>query len=176
MSDDMKRAEAYKLAEQLDMQQEESNAAMRRDEIDEFLGVISQIESSGGTNFNHAQIKDGIHEGHRAAGTYGLMPNTVNEILNRMKNTGSLDPKLEYLDGMNPKEMKVAIENNKEVEEMLAQDLAGKVLDRQGDPEKAAYSWFQGHNLSPKQVKERNYQDHDYVKKYKKIKEMLGGK
>lgn len=176
---DNKKLEAYKLANELDQQQAEVNAEERQRQIDEFLKIIGQIESSGGANFNHDLIKSGIHEGHRAAGTYGLMPNTVQEILNRMRSSGNLDDSLKSLKTMNPDEIKKTVETNPEIEEKLARNLASRVLDKQQDEEKAAYSWFQGHNLSPREIAESNYKDHDYVKKYnrfKNIKDKIGGK
>ena len=176
MSDDLKNA--YKMAKQMDSVQEEENSAQRELDIDNFLSIIGQIESSGGTNFDHAEIQDGMHEGHRAAGTYGLMPNTIDEILNRMRLQGEVNPNLQSLSEMSPEEKKLAVENNPDMENALARSLANRVLDNQNnDEEKAAYSWFQGHNMSPQDIDEQDYQNHDYVKKYnkfKKIKDTLG--
>jgi hypothetical protein len=51
----------------------------------ELLKSISKVESSEGTNKKHETIKNpkSIHYGHRAVGTYGLMPNTIIDVLNR---------------------------------------------------------------------------------------------
>ena len=62
----------------------------RKRQIDNFLEAIAGVESSGGVNFNHPTIKTGIHKGQRAAGTYGLMPNTVKEVVNRMRLEGNV--------------------------------------------------------------------------------------
>ncbi len=173
---DKKLLEAYRMAKQMDSHQQEENVATRNQELDDFLKVIGQIESSGGKNFNHDEIKSGIHEGHRAAGTYGLMPNTIDEVLNRMRLSGQLDSDLEKIRDMTPDEKKELVESNPELEQRLARSLADRVLTRQGnDEEKAAYSWFQGHNLSPERIEEENYKDHDYVKKYAKYKNKFGG-
>ena len=52
-------------------------------QVKSFLKNISQIESRGGEDMNHPEIKSGIHKGTKAIGRYGLMPNTVGEVLNR---------------------------------------------------------------------------------------------
>ena len=168
---DDKLNEAYQMAQQMDEQQIDAESDVRDDNINSFLKTIGQIESSGGKNFNHDEIKSGIHKGQRAAGTYGLMPNTAYEVLNRMRRDGEVPQDLAGLSKMDPVQIKQHIETNPDVEQQLASHLAGKVLDDQGNEEKAAYSWFQGHNLSPEDIDRRNYQDHDYVKKYRKYKD-----
>lgn len=168
---DNKKLEAYQMAEQMDEQQKEYQREMERDKLDRFLQTIGQIESSGGKNFDHQEIESGMHEGHRAAGTYGLMPNTVYEVLNRMRLEGPMQKQYSDLRQMEPDAVKQYIESNPEVEQKLAERLARRVLKNQGgDEEKAAYSWFQGHNLSPKDIEQRKYQEHDYVNKYKKYR------
>lgn len=168
---DEKLLKAYQMAKQMDEQQAEARQDERKEDVDSFLQTIGMIESSGGQNFNHDEIKSGIHKGHKAAGTYGLMPNTVIETLNRMRLEGQVDPELQSLQTMAPEKIKQTVESNSEIEEKLARYMANRALDRQrGNKEKAAYSWFQGHNLTPQEIEERNYQDHDYVKKYRKYR------
>lgn len=143
----------------------------------EFLEVLSMIESSGGKNFNHDLIRSGIHKGHRAAGRFGLMPNTMQEVYNRTKRDGGDTSLMKPVIQMKPDKMKEYVEKNPEVEQAFAEKLAQHVLDKQGgDVEKAAYSWFKGHNLSPESIEKRNYQDHDYVQKYRKYYDELFGK
>lgn len=168
---DDKLKAAYRLAQQMDDQGQEWEREQKEDQLDQFLNTIAQIESSGGRNFNHAEIQSGMHKGHRAAGTYGLMPNTVYEVLNRMRQQGEAKPEYSKLATMEPDRVKSYLETNPEVETALAKNLARRTLDRQGDEEKAAYSWFQGHNLTPEEIEKRDYQDHDYVQKYRKYKE-----
>lgn len=149
----------------------------RKKQIKNFLDRISMIESSGGTNFDHKQVDGGIHDGHRAAGRYGLMPNTVSEVETRMRRQGIEN---RGLSSMEPGRVKQELEANPEYEQQLAEYLANHVIDRQqGDEEKAAYSWFQGHNMTPERIKESNYKEHDYVKKYNKyknIRNLIGDK
>jgi len=168
---DQKLLGAYQMAQQMDEQQVKASKEQEQDEINNFLRTIGQIESSGGQNFDHNEIQHGMHKGHRAAGTYGLMPNTINEVLNRMRLEGADISDLQHLRQMPPDQMKSHVEQNPDIERRIATELAKHVMDRQGgNEEKAAYSWFQGHNLHPKEVERQKYQEHDYVKKYKKYK------
>lgn len=142
--------------------------------LEQFLKAIAQLESSGGKNFNHETMEHGIHEGHTAAGRYGLMPNTVNEVLNRMSMKGTLTPELAELRKLEPDQIKETLETNPDLEHQIARSLGKRVLERQGDETKAAFSWNQGHNLTPDRIEEMGYQDHDYVKKFNKIRGMMG--
>ncbi|MCB0508502.1 MAG: hypothetical protein KDD21_09395 [Bacteroidetes bacterium] len=160
---------ALEMAAQMDNSFQKDYNDMRNED---FLKIISMIESSGGQNTNHREIQSGIHEGHRAAGQYGLMPNTMQEIANRMNQDGSLSDELRQVTSLPPDQMKAAIESNPMYERQLAEYLANQVLNRQhGDEEKAAYSWFQGHNLSPQEIQQRNYKEHDYVKKFNEYRD-----
>lgn len=137
--------------------------------IDQFLNTIKQIESGGGKNFSHEELKSGIHKGHSAIGNYGLMPNTVDEIISNMGE--SAGPELLQIKKMSAAEKKSYLEANPETESKLAKQLAAKVLTNQkGDERKAGYSWFQGSNLSAKKVDEKKYNEHDYVKKFDKFR------
>lgn len=145
-------------------------------QLEEFLRTISMIESSGGKNFAHPEMQQGIHAGTSAIGRYGLMPNTVQEILNRMKMEGALPSHLKRYRKMEPEMIKQELEKTPADEQVLAQHLAKKVLNKFGDEEQAAYSWFQGHNLTPEDLAERPYKEHDYVQKYNRFKQMLASK
>jgi hypothetical protein len=140
--------------------------------VNRFLKVISQIESSGGKNFQHPEMQQGIHKGHSGIGRYGLMPNTVNEVLNRMRLNGSLNPELANLRKLDPVKLKETLESNPQIEDQIAQSLAERVLTRIPDEEMAAFSWNQGHNMTPDQISQKKYKDHDYVRKYNLYKEL----
>lgn len=126
---------------------------------DNFLKSISQLESSGGQNLNHPVVQNGVQAGQQAVGQYGLMPNTMQELMHRQGRAPATsdmsDPALQ---------------------QQLAEQLADKVLNKYHDPEMAAYSWNHGHNLSPEAIKERHYQDDPYVQKFKQIRQKLGYK
>lgn len=143
----------------------------RKQKIRSFLDRVSKIESSGGENYNHDLIQKGIHKGHKAAGRYGLMPNTVKETINRARMSGTLTPELDALDRLDPETMKEVLETNPELEDQVAERLADHVLQRQmDDEEKAAFTWHKGHNLTPEKVSKMPYKESDYVKKYNMYK------
>lgn len=138
--------------------------------IQDFLNRIAQIESTNGQNMNHPQIQSGIHAGDQAIGRYGLMPNTVSEVLNRMRMNGTLTPELQKLQAMQHPEMKALLEQNPQLEDQIAQSLAQRVLTRQPNEDAAAYSWHSGTNLMPEQIAARPIENNDYVKKYNELK------
>lgn len=158
------------LKEKLDMMNPE------RFERDLFLDTISQLESSGGKNFDHPEMQHGIHEGHQAIGRFGLMPNTIKEIVNRSAREGQATEPMRSLASEPPSEIKRTLEADPEMEKYFADQLAKKVLGKQKDQEKAAYSWHQGHNLSPKQIDERDYTNSEYVKRFRKLRDRLNSK
>lgn len=145
----------------------------------EFLQRIMQIESSGGKNTNHPEMESGIQAGTSGIGRYGLMPNTVKELINRRRQAGTMTPELQDLDQMAPRDMKAHIEANPDIEDDLAKSLATKVLQKQmGDEDKAAYSWTMGHNLNPDDISTEKMEDQStkggqYVNKFRRIKEQL---
>lgn len=144
-----------------------------------FLENISQIESSGGTNYAHPELQHGIHAGTSAIGRYGLMPNTVKELINHRRLNGTMTPELQDLDQMHPDQIKTHLEANPHIEDQLAQSLATHVLRRQlGDEDRAAYSWHQGHNKQPGEITSGQINDPstaggEYVDKFRKIKEQI---
>jgi hypothetical protein len=143
-------------------------------DVNGFLDTIAQVESNGGKNLNHPVMRSGIHAGEAAMGRFGLMPNTIKEIANRARLSGQIDPQMKAVAGLeDPSEMKVFIEQHPEVEHMFAEQLAKRLLTKFPNEQEAAYSWNQGHNLTPEAVEKRNYQDADYVKKFNRLKQML---
>lgn len=150
-------------------------ANQEQERLNRFLDTISMIESSGGKNFDHREIDSGIHEGHRASGRYGLMPNTIKEVINR-KLRDNPENDLKPLLNKGPDELKSFVETNPDVEQRIAGYLGNKVLKQyDNDEEKAAYSWLYGHNLPKESIDKRNYKEDDYVKKYNNYSRLLAG-
>lgn len=143
--------------------------------IQQFLNQIEQVESSGGTNTNHPVITaNNLQQGTRAIGRYGLMPNTVRELVNRRRIRGTVSPDMLDVANMPPEQMKSYIEANPEMEDQFANDLANHVIQRQGgDTDKAAYSWIQGHNLSPDQITPEVLDQSPYVQKFRRLTPLL---
>ena len=143
--------------------------------LNEFLQRIQQIESSNGQNMDHPVVQNGIQAGDQAIGRYGLMPNTVRELINRRRLQGTSTSELQDLSNMPSDEMKQHIEANPDLEDDLAQQLAIKVTrDQQGDEDKAAYSWTNGHNLTPDKISPEQLEDSPYVQKFRKLKGLMG--
>lgn len=133
---------------------------------DQFLKDMSMIESSGGINTNHPEIKHGIHAGSSAVGEYGLMPNTVDEMIKRYK----VLP--EEYEGLSTEELRDKLTPDKEKE--IATALAKHILNRQkGDLERSAYSWQYGHNLKPKDIPDEVLIGNDRVEKFKALRNKL---
>ncbi len=131
------------------------------DKVNEFLDKTAMTESSGGTNFNHEPITSGSNAGQTAIGTYGLLPETVKEVVNRSK-----DNKLSYLNDMDYNTLKAHLESNPDIEKQVARYLAQRVLKNQGgDLNKAYYAWRHGHNLSSETVEDK-YQDDPDVQRF----------
>jgi hypothetical protein len=138
---------------------------------DNFLNAISQVESSGGQNLNHPVIQNGLQAGQQAMGSYGLLPNTVQELTNRARLQGQMTPQMAAA-SRNP----ASIESNPDLEKQYANQLANRVLTREQDPYMAAYAWNSGHNLTPDQIRERDYMNDPYVQKFSKVWKSLGNK
>jgi hypothetical protein len=139
-----------------------------------FLQTIGQLESSGGQNTNHEMMDSGIQAGTAAIGKYGLMPNTVKELVNRRRIRGTSTPELQQLGEMPPDKMKAYIEANPGLEDQLANELATKVITRQnGDPDRAAYSWKQGDNLKPDEISNEQLDANPYVQKFRRLNQVI---
>ncbi len=139
----------------------------------DFLKIISQIESSGGKNFAHPQIQNGIQAGTSAAGQYGLMPNTIQELINRQRLSGQINPVMRGIASESPDQMKSHVESHPDIENQLASQLANKVLNKSNDPAMAAYMWHSGHNLQPEQVQQRDYMNDPYVQKFINLQKLM---
>ena len=139
--------------------------------IQDFLSKIEQIESSGGKDTDHPVItKDNLQQGTKAIGRYGLMPNTIKELVNRRRIRGTVSPEMKDVSQMDPESMKSYIEANPGLEDTFANDLANHVVQKQqGDPDKMAYSWQMGHNLQPDEITPEVLDSSDYVQKYRRL-------
>lgn len=137
---------------------------------DRFLDAISQVESSGGKNTNHPLIQTGLQAGQQAIGSYGMLPNTIQELSNRARLHNQLTPEMAEV-SRNP----TALGSDPNLEKQYANQLADRVLNRFQDPNMAAYAWNHGHNLTPEQIQGRDYINDPYVQKFQKVRKLLGG-
>lgn len=142
--------------------------------LNQFLQKIQEIESSGGKNTDHPVVEEGIQAGDQAIGRYGLMPNTIRELVNRRRMQGTSTGELQDLSRMPAQEMKKYIEQSPSLEDELAKQMATMVTRRQGgDEDRSAYSWTMGHNLTPDKISNEQLQESPYVQKYRKLKGIL---
>lgn len=111
----------------------------------QFLNIIKLIESSDGRNTSHRIISTGIHQGDSAVGVYGIMPNTLLEISNRLNKLHKYNPLKN-----NKKQYQELFKRSPEDEQYVAEFLASNLLARMhGDILRAAYAWCYGTNLQP---------------------------
>lgn len=141
-------------------------------DVNNFLKIIGQIESSSGRNFGHEEIQHGMHKGHRAIGTYGLMPNTIDDIIDNIKNAPE---HIKAIKNMSPEQKKQFLESNPQYEEYFAKHLANRVVQRFKSPEKAAHAWHYGQYLNPNKLDKKRLQN-EYVDKFRKIRQGLAKK
>lgn len=148
------------------------------DKLKQFLENIKMIESSGGMDTSHKEMESGIHKGQSAFGSYGLMPNTIQEIINRKKlSEGKLDEDYKKLYKEDPDFIKAVLHARPDLEERLATDLANRVLQRAGgDEEKAAYKWNMGHNLPVERITPEKLDQSEYIKKFRSLRQKLGAR
>lgn len=131
-------------------------------DLDKFLNPLAYVETSGGTNLDHEELKSGMHKGDKAQGIWGLMPNTVNElgkqfrrpipgiddtILMRELGQEYRDPKLDQI--LEEKRDLSGVSNTEDqlrIARYLAAHLQGK---EQNDPYTMSWRWEKGPNAKP---------------------------
>lgn len=137
---------------------------------DRFLWNIQQIESSGGSNINHKPIASGKFKGAKAVGQWGLLKPTINDMISRARNSGTLTPEMEKLEGMSRDQLEDHFKKNPQIELDLARQLATHVIKRQGgDIHRAAYSWLHGHNLTPHDINDSRLSSSNYVNRFRAV-------
>lgn len=119
-------------------------------QLETFLHYISQLESSGGKNVNHPVVETGPQAGEQAVGSYGMMPNTKQEFMNRYP--AQLD------------------ENSSDND--VARKVGEYVLNKaKGNETTAAGLWNMGHNLPEDRMDEAH--DSDYAQKYEALRKQV---
>lgn len=142
---------------------------MTREERENILQILKQIESGGGRNFNHPTITHGVNKGMNAIGNWGLTPTTVDDLIKR-------SPEYAYLGKMDPLGKKKYLESNPDIEKALAEQLVDQVAQRQGnDPRKIAYAWNHGTYLNPNRITPEILEKDDYTNKFTRLSQKLGG-
>ena len=144
---------------------------MPNQKIKEFLDRIAKLESNSGQNINHKMMTRGIQAGTTAIGKYGLMPNTVKEIISNKIKYGQATPELKAIANLTPDQIKMVLEHKPELQDQLAESYAKTVmLKKLGDPDQMAYSWFNGPNSHPTAQQLNNS---DYVRKFRNVASVI---
>lgn len=109
------------------------------------LEKIGMLESSGGIDTDHPEIKAGIQKGDSAIGEYGMMPNTLEEMAKRYPS--------DITAGMTKEELTEKAKNDPEFAKTMAETMVSYMKDKRGlTDEQTAAAWETGHNQSPEKI------------------------
>jgi hypothetical protein len=127
------------------------------------IDIMSQMESRGGKDTNHAPLSDGTN----AVGEYAIKPTTAQEMLNRM-------PSSEYPNTKDKFEMQKRLEQSPEMQEDIVGKIAKHLLEKnQGQLDPSAMGYFKGHNRSFERNKEDLEKLNLYQNRLDKVKQDL---
>lgn len=123
------------------------------------LQTISQVESSGGKNINHGIGGGPIHGNERAFGKYGLMPETIREVIKGNKDLKARHAKALALKG---DIFNKYMADHKGLEDQIAdRHLAHLEKHFGNDPDMLGYAWLEGirgaHHAKDKCVDIKNH-------------------
>ena len=113
---------------------------------DDFLKLMSQLESSGGKNLNHKPSVHGANPGDTAIGQYGLMPQTAYEVVHPTGGKIQTDPNMWQYNDLDKNQLAAEVAKNPDLEKAIAGQYADKVLNRAQSPEAASEAWLAGPN------------------------------
>lgn len=136
----------------------------KQDKLDRMRAVIGGLESSWGSNKKHTPMTSGPNAGQTAAGSYGMVPGTLKDVLKQRMNRGlENDPELNSLaNEENPDVITENLNSNQELDRKAARhalELLAQKYDN--DDAKILSAWRNGTN---KKFKDDSYKDEDYVK------------
>jgi hypothetical protein len=128
------------------------------------LRAIASVESSGGKNQNHKEIKHGLNAGQRAYGKYGLTPNVIHETI-------SHDPELKRQHGkatlLQGQDLTNYMKMNPNLQEGIARSHVKRLTGHFGpNPALIAHGWNEGiHGTYRAKKNNYDFTKHPYVKK-----------
>lgn len=138
----------------------------------DFLNKMAFLESTNNPMVRHPDTSQG-----RAMGTYGIMPNTLKEMLDDKKITGQ-EPKFQDISRTPQSDREQYIQSHPDIEKALADALAAHINRQQGDLDNsAAYGWQYGHNLTPDRMENRTdsegtpWEQTDRVKRFQELQD-----
>lgn len=150
------------------------------------LWAIAQAESSGGKNLNHKTMESGMHRGHTAGGPWGLMPNTVEFIVQNLDKEQAISnvyPQLYHMTKTPEntdkyhKELTGMINSSPMMSFKLASTLYNHLHNvHEGDKHNITHSWLHGATGTKRQVRRggpESVKEHPYVQRVHQHKENL---
>jgi hypothetical protein len=125
-------------------------------EEEAILGALADVESSGGVDTNHKEIRspDSIHAGDSAIGTYALMPNTLELVRNRAVRDNQISPAFADLIGLQSNELAERVKQDPELEKEFATRYL-RSLPPETTPEQKQYLWQFGDKADLEKQAER---------------------
>jgi hypothetical protein len=140
-----------------------------------FLRQISQIESTAGQNVDHQELKHGIQRGTAAVGRYGLMPNSIQELVKRGEMAHEDAPAIQKLKGLDALTAAQVVKSDPALEDEMAVRMKRLIETRPGikTPEQVNYMWQYGHNLNADKLNERNYMQAPRTLQFQKIRQTI---
>lgn len=158
------------------------NAAEKKtkDQLDDqqMLSDMSAIESSSGRNTDHRTMASGQHKGETAVGQYGFMPQTVEDMGNRIKrdNPDDMPSLLRGLRDTTLSRQEIAdiVAKEPDLEQAVAEKMLGVVKKRHpGDKERQSFAWEMGHNRSTESITPDILEDHPRTQKYRNLHKLI---
>lgn len=139
--------------------------------LDDYLKLMSQLESSGGKQLDHPVATKGISAGEQAIGQYGLMPQTAYEVLHPSDpNKIQTDPNLWQYNDLDKNQLASEISKNPDLENSIAKQYGQKILNRAQSPEAASQMWLQG---ASQPVSQDSLLDNPRVQKFNRLRNAL---
>lgn len=160
-------------SEMLDRDQERERIRQyRENQISELppgmLKSLAAVESSSGKNIKHSPVQGKIHQGSRAGGSFGIMPQTAIEEIRRSPELlerfpvlkSSLDDKALITEAIN-NDPEMDVELAKKILERKAGRLAKDAKDLDAE---TAYSWHHGLQGALNRRKQGGIEEDPYTK------------
>lgn len=133
--------------------------------LDKFLELIRNLESSGGKNLDHKPTATG----KTAVGEYGQMPDTIRELANRKRLSGENEMLDDSMYKGSDEYISDSLSNSPDVRKHYAEQLGQRLLDKtNGNMDLAATGWLYGHNNGVNTLENKLAKDTDYQNRIKK--------
>lgn len=130
-------------------------------DIRRFQKALAMIESSNNHKALHDEQQSGIHAGDRAIGAYGLMPNTLNEDINKNKSLAQYKSRLPATENQ---EIYNKLQNDPKLQDDIAEQKIANMSDDFQTPEEVRYAWRYGPNAGKRKTLEDIKSDKDVMK------------